>query len=266
MDNQPVKIGLIGCGSITHFIHIPGFQIIPGVVLASACDSSIEAVKSTANRFGISRVSDDYREVVQDPNIDAVVIATPNDFHKEVSIAALAAGKHVLCEKPLGLDSGECLEMAATSKKAGKVNLVSFVYRFVPAMRYMKHLVDSGLVGEIRHYRAFYLQRVPEVWLGWRSNKKQSGSGALGDIGTHLIDFALHLVGDITSVSGWAKTFLPKRQVGGTGKLMVADVDDAVGFLVEFATGATGVIEASRMVPGRGVGQNEYQSVEINGS
>lgn len=156
--------------------------------------------------------------------------------------------------------------MVMAAKESGKINVVSYVYRFTPAMRYMKSIVDSGSLGEIRHFRAFYLQRVPEIWLGWRSHSDQAGSGALGDIGSHLIDFALNLLGDITSVSGWLKTYLPQRRVVETDRLVNVDVDDASGYLAEFACGATGVFEATRMVPGRGVSQNEFQSVEINGS
>jgi predicted dehydrogenase len=266
MNNEPVRIGLIGCGSITHFIHIPGLRLSPGVVLAAACDASIEAARSTASRFGIAKSTDHYQDVIQDPDIDAVVIATPNDLHRPISLEALAAGKHVLCEKPLGLNTRECDEMVAAAQKAGKVNQVSFVYRFVPAMRYMKHLVESGAVGEIRHFRAFYLQSVPEVWLGWRSDRKQAGSGTLGDIGTHLVDFAHYLVGGMTSVSGWTKTFLPQRPMWGTHQMVDVDVDDAAGYLAEFACGATGVFEATRLAPGRGCGRDEFQSVEINGS
>jgi predicted dehydrogenase len=144
--------------------------------------------------------------------------------------------------------------------------MVSFVYRFVPAIRYMKHLVASGALGEIRHFRAFYLQSVPEVWLGWRSDSKQAGSGTLGDIGTHLIDFAHYLIGGITSVTSLTKTFLPQRPLWGTDRLVDVTVDDSSGFLAEFSNGATGVFEATRLAPGRGCGRDEFQSVEINGS
>ena len=217
--------------------------------------------------FGIPKVTLNYHEVIQDPEIDAVVIATPNNLHKSISLEAFNAGKHVLCEKPLGLNLDECVEMAAAAKKSGLVHFVSFVYRFVPAMRYFKFLADSGVFGEIRHFRAQYLQRVPDIWLGWRSHSSQAGAGgALGDVGPHLIDFARHLVGEISSVSGWTKTFLPQRRVAGTDRYVECDVDDASGYLTEFANGATGVFEISRLVPGRGVARNDYQYVEVNGS
>jgi predicted dehydrogenase len=266
MSNKPIKIGLIGCGSITHFIHIPGLKLCPEVRLESACDSHLPSAEATAKKYSISKVTNNYHEVTQDPEIDAVIIATPNNLHKAISLEALSNGKHVLCEKPLGLNTAESDELVDAGEKSGKINMVSFVYRFVPAMRFMKHLVENGTIGEVRHFRAFYLQRVPEVWLGWRSHRNLAGSGELGDVGTHLIDFAHQLVGGITSVSGWTKTFLPERKVWGTDEMRAVDVDDASGYLAEFENGATGVFEATRMAPGRGCGQNEFQSVEINGS
>ena len=266
MNDEKIKIGLIGCGSISHLIHIPGLKISPGVALLSACDSSLDSARSTAEKYGFAKVTSDYQDVLQDAEIDAVVIATPNDLHRPISLAAIRAGKHILCEKPLGLNLAECDEMVMEAQKSWKVNMVSFVYRFTPAIRYMKYLVDSGALGEIRHLRAFYLQRVPEVWLGWRSRRSQAGSGTLGDIGSHIIDLAHYLMGDIKSVSSWVKTFLPRRRVWGTDRFEEVDVDDASGFLAEFACGATGVFEASRLVPGRGCGPTEFISVEINGS
>ena len=265
-DASPLRIGTIGSGSITRFIHVPGFQRCPNVQVTVACDASAETAAATARAVCIPVTKTDYRDVLNNPDVDAVVIATPNYLHRPSTLEALAAGKHVLCEKPLGLNAAECSEMAQAAQRSGLVHMVSFVYRFVPAIRYMKHLVDSGAFGEIRHFRATYLQRVPEIWLGWRSHKALAGSGTLGDIGSHLIDFARYLVGEISAVSGWTKTFLPQRRVAGTNELKNCDVDDAAGYLAEFANGATGVFEVSRLVPGRGIERNDYQYVEINGT
>jgi predicted dehydrogenase len=267
MNSKTIKVGLIGSGAITRFIHVPGFQLCPDVQVTVACDSSIETAEITAHMFGIPKVSTDYHQVIQDPDIDAIVIATPNNLHKPMCLEAFAAGKHVLCEKPMGLNFAECDEMLSAAQDSGLVHFVSFVYRFVPAMRYFVHLSNSGLFGEIRHFRAQYLQRVPDIWLGWRSRSNQAGAGgALGDVGPHLIDFARQLVGEINAVSGWTKIFLPQRRVAGTDSYVDCDVDDAAGFLAEFENGATGVFEVSRMVLGRGVGRNDYQYVEVNGS
>lgn len=265
-DHPLLRIGIIGSGNIARFIHIPGLQRCPGVQVTIACDASAETAEATARAFSVPATTTDYREVISNPDIDAVVIATPNHLHRPISLEALAAGKHVLCEKPLGMNTAECEETAQAARQSKRVHLVSFVYRFVPAMRYLKHLVDSGMFGEIRHFRATYLQRVPDVWLGWRSQKRLAGSGALGDVGSHLIDFAHNLVSEISAVSGWTKTFLPRRRVAGTDRYADCDVDDAAGFLAEFANGATGVFEVSRLVPGRGIERNDFQYVEVNGT
>ncbi len=207
-----IRVGLIGCGSITEFIHIPGLLLCPNVEIAAACDSMEEAAKQTAQKYYVPYHTTEYSRVLDDKNIDAVIIATPNYLHKPISMDAIKKGKHILCEKPIGLNQQECREMVEAVKDRGLINVVSFVYRYTPAMRYLKHLVDQKALGEIRHFRANYLQMVPEVYLGWRSDTNLNGkAGALGDIGIHLIDFARHLVGEITAVSGWTKTFLTSR-------------------------------------------------------
>ena len=250
-DNNIIRIGLIGSGDITRFIHSPGFKLCPNVQIALACDSVQETAENTARMFEIPKVTTNYHEVLDNPEIDAVVVATPNSLHKTISIEALESGKHVLCEKPLGIDLAECNTMVEIAQKSGLVNAVSFIYRFAPAIRYLKYLIDSGALGEIRHFRAQYLQRVPDIFLGWRSKSSLAGAGggALGDVGTHLIDFAHYLVGEIDAVSAWTKTFLPQRRVAGTNHFEDCDVDDAAGYLAEFTNGATGVFEVSRMVP-----------------
>lgn len=262
-----IHVGLIGCGSITEFIHIPGLLLCPDVEISIACDAVEAAAKGIAGKYGILNHTTNYSTVLEEKSIDAVVIATPNYLHKPISMEAIKQGKHILCEKPIGLDLQECSEMVTAVKDSGLINVVSFVYRYTPAMRYMKYLVDQKAFGEIRHFRANYLQSVPEFYLGWRSDPKQNGkAGALGDVGVHLIDFARHLIGEISAVSGWTKTFLTKRHLPGTEKYIDCVVDDAAGYLAEFENGATGVFEVTRLALGRGCGQPEYQYVEINGT
>ena len=264
---QPdVRIGVIGSGAIARFIHLPGFQRCSNAQVMVACDTSADVAEATARAFGIPTSTTDYHEVLANTDIDAVVVATPNHLHHSISIEALEAGKHVLCEKPLGMNVDEAKEMARVAQGSGHVHMVSFVYRFVPAMRYLKHLIDGGHLGEIRHFRATYLQCVPEVWLGWRSHARFAGSGTLGDIGSHLVDFARYLVGEVEAVSSWTKTFLPRRRVRRTERFEDCDVDDAAAYLAEFRQGATGVFEVSRLVPGRGAGRDDFQYVEVNGS
>lgn len=264
---KKINIGLIGSGAITRFIHVPGFQLCHEVEVLVACDADQEIAQTTAEMFGIPNVTTDFREVITDSRIDAVVIATPNYLHRPICLEAFENRKNVLSEKPLGLTLAESKEMLKAAEESNLIHAVSFVYRFAPAMRYLKYLIDSKTLGEIRHFRAQYLQKVPDIFLGWRSKSAQAGrAGALGDIGPHLIDFARLLVGEIKAVSGWTKTFLPQRQVAGTTRYEDCDVDDASGFITEFSNGATGVFEVSRLVPGRGCGKNEFQSVEVNGT
>lgn len=265
--NDTIYVGLIGCGSITEFIHMPGLLICPDVVISVACDISEQAARRMSEKYGIPDYTTSYSNVLSSKKIDAVFIATPNYLHKPISIEAIMKGKHILCEKPIGLDLQECTEMVEAVNGSGLINVVSFVYRYTPAMRYLKYLVDLKAFGDIRHFRANYLQSVPEFYLGWRSDIKQNGpAGALGDIGVHLIDFARHLVGEISAVTGWTKTFLTKRNMPGTEEYIDCVVDDAAGYLAEFENGATGVFEVTRLALGRGCGQPEYQYVEVNGT
>ena len=264
-DNH-LRIGIIGSGFVSRFVHIPGFQLCPGVEVAIVCDATRDVAEAAAQTFGIPATSTDYRDVLQDPNVEAVVIATPNHLHHRMALDALAAGKHVLCEKPLAMNLAEAEEMASAARRSGRVHLVSFVYRFVPAMRYLKYLVDGGHLGTILHFRAQWLQCTPNKKFSWRSESRQSGSGVVGDEGSHLIDFARHLVGEITAVSSWCKTFVTRRLVAGTDRYQDSDSYDAGAFLAEFSSGATGVFEISRLVLGRGTFVNDLQYVEVNGS
>lgn len=265
--NRKLNIGLIGCGWITENVHIPGLLLSGGAALRFACDANLEAAQHLAAVHDIPYVTQDYEDVLADKEVDAVIIATPNNLHKPITLAAIEAKKHVLCEKPIGLNLGECREMATAIEGTGLTNVVSFLYRFVPAMRYIRHLIDEGAFGEIRHFRANYLQLVPEFYLGWRSNPELNGpTGALGDVGVHLIDFARYLVGDFRAVSGYTKTFLHERVLPATGEMIPCELDDAAGYLAEFENGATGVFEVSRLVPGRGCGLEDHQYVEVNGT
>ena len=261
-----LRIGIIGSGFVSRFVHIPGFQRCQGVEVAVVCDAARDVAESAAQAFGIAATTTDYRDVLQEPTIDAVVIATPNNLHYQMTLDALTAGKHVLCEKPLAMSLAEAEEMASAAARSGRVNLVSFVYRFVPAMRYLKSLVDGGHLGEIRHFRAQWLQCTPNKKYSWRSERRQSGSGVVGDEGSHLIDFARHLVGEITAVSAWCKTFVTRRIEAGTGCGKDSDSYDSGAFLAEFSSGATGVFEISRLVLGRGTFVNDRQYVEVNGT
>jgi predicted dehydrogenase len=212
-----------------------------------------EAVRNAAERFGYERWTTDWHELVSDPAIGLLDNGGPNSVHGEPTIAAAEAGKHVLCEKPLGRDAEESYEIWRRVAATGVKHLCAFNYRFVPAVRLARELIDAGELGEIRHFRGRYLQDWgddPSLDT-WRFHSDEAGSGALGDLGAHVIDLCRYLVGEIATVSALAKTFLPGRQV-----------DDAIEAAVEFQSGAVGTIEATRLALGR---RNAFQW-EINGS
>lgn len=240
-------------------------------------DVNEEMAKNGAARYGFERYAADWRTVVEDPDIDLIDICTPNDSHAEIAIAAAQCGKHVLCEKPLARNAGEAKRMLDAVSKAGVKNMVAFSYRRTPAVMLAKKYIEEGAIGKILNFRGTYLQdwsADPNSPLSWRFRKSVAGSGALGDIATHVIDMARYLVGDISQVFGATQTWIPERPVqsGGVDKLgtvkasegvrkEAVDVDDEVSTLVRFANGAVGSIEATRNAWGR----NNFITFEIHG-
>ncbi len=235
-------------------------------------------VTEAADRLGWESVETSWQALVQREDLDLVDVCTPGDTHAEIAIAALEAGKHVLCEKPLANTVEEAEAMTRAAEKAaaaGVRSMVGFTYRRVPAIGLARRLVAEGRLGTIHHVRAQYLQDWivdPEAPLSWRLEKDKAGSGALGDIGAHIVDLTQHIIGDaIRQVSGRLRTFvderpLPAEHAGlsgtpGAGRGPVT-VDDAAVFLAEFRGGALGVFEATRFATGR---KNAIR-IEVNGS
>jgi predicted dehydrogenase len=212
-----------------------------------------QAVGEAARRYGYDYATTDWRDLVADERIGLFDNGGPNSLHAEPTIAAAEAGKHVVCEKPLGRDAAESYEIWQRVAATGVKHLCAFNYRFVPAVRLARELIEAGELGEVRHFRGRYLQDWgDDAGLDtWRFQPAEAGSGALGDLGTHVIDLARFLNGEIASVSGFLKTFLPGRKV-----------DDALEAVVEFENGAVGTIESTRLALGR---RNAFQW-EINGS
>ena len=219
-----------------------------------------EAVAEAARRYGFEGYVTDWRELVQDERIALFDNSGPNNLHTEPSIAAAEAGKHVICEKPLGRDANESHEAWQRVDAAGVKHMCAFNYRFVPAVRLARQMIEAGELGEIFHFRGRYLQEWAvdqDSPIVWRLSKEAAGSGALGDLGAHVIDLARYLLGqEVTTVSALTRTFIESRE--GTK----VDVDDAVEAAVEFSGGALGTLEASRFCPGRRNGL----AFEINGS
>jgi predicted dehydrogenase len=253
------------------------FDVDPKPIMRAICGRNEEAVKEAAEKLGWDGYETDYHTLVNRDDIGLVDVSTPGYLHKDVVLAALAAGKHVLCEKPLANTLAEAQEMLTAANKAGTINVVNFNYRRVPAVQFAKQLIDEGLIGDIRHFRAVYLQdwlKDPKAPLAWRLKKELAGSGALGDIGAHIFDLSYFLVGRVNKVVGTLDTFIKQRPVevassGGSGLSQQAGtemgevtVDDSTTFLAKFANGATGTFEATRLAPGR----RNYNSFEINGT
>ncbi|MFC6798803.1 MULTISPECIES: Gfo/Idh/MocA family protein [unclassified Haladaptatus] len=222
-----------------------------------------QALSEAADRFGFARTATDWRDVVEE--VDVFYNLGPNHLHAEPSIAALDAGTHVFCEKPLATTTADATAMATSASDSDALAGCAFNYRFVPAIQYAKRLIDAGELGEIRHFRGTYLQdwlADPEAPWSWRNDAELAGSGALGDLGAHTVDLAHFLVGDLASVSGNLKTFVEERPVEGSDETRPVTVDDAYTAQAEFENGAVGTFEASRFATGH---KNDHH-IEIHGS
>lgn len=281
---QVLKVAMIGYGfmgkvhshawrTVNHF-----FPDAPLIEMTVICGRSADALEEARVRFGWKEAETDWKAVLSRSDIDIVDICTAGDTHEEIAIAALRAGKHVICEKPLANNGVEAAAMAAAANEAAKKgvkSMVAFNYRRVPALALAKSLIESGKLGRIFHVRANYLQDWiidPEFPLVWRLEKKTAGSGALGDIAAHIVDAAYYLTGaKITHVSGQLKTFIEERPLPGSYTGLTAagtsargkvTVDDTAVFTAQLDNGAIGTFEATRFAAGR----KNAMSIEINGA
>jgi predicted dehydrogenase len=255
-----IGVGMLGYAFMGK-AHANAYRTLPYIVwpppleprLVAIAGRDEHAVGEAARRYGFARAATDWRSLVADPEISLFDNCGPNDLHGEPTIAAAEAGKHVFCEKPLGRDAPEAYEIWQRARAASVVHMCAFNYRFVPAVRRARQLIEAGELGTIHHFRGRYLQDWGAgVGLGhWRFDKAAAGSGALGDLGAHVFDLARYLVGDIHAVAGAVRTFAKGRSV-----------DDAFAATVEFANGALGTVEASRFATGR----KNALSWEINGA
>lgn len=279
------NVGLIGAGfmSKAHSIAYSGMPIFfhpaPAMpVKKMLVDSNPQAALEGKDRFGFQTCSTDWHDIIDDPNIHVVDICTPNNAHAEIAIAAAKAGKHILCEKPLALTCEEAKAMYLAAKEAGVTTMVAFNYRRTPAIQLAKRYIDEGAIGRILDFRGTYLQdwsADPSSPLSWRFQKGICGSGALGDIGTHVVDIIRFLVGEFDSVNARTATYIPWRplQTGAADSLGnnkgtantpkgPVDVDDQCCFMVNCKNGAFGTIEATRNAWGR----NNFITIEIHGT
>lgn len=264
--NSRVRIALIGAGAVTAFHHVPGIQLDPRAELVVVCDSDPGLVERRTQEWAPARGTTDYAAVCADPAVDAVIIATPNYTHRPIALAAIAGGKHVMCEKPLGLHAGEVREMLDAAEAAGLVHMTAFTYRFAPSMRYLKHLVASGQLGQPRHFRSQRFLDLPETSWGWRQYAHLAGAGDLFDMTIHRLDFAMDLLGPLRTVTGAVARFAPRTETPDGAACPPSDVDDWSSLIGEFASGATGVWEGTTLAKGYGLGGYGHEWAEVNGS
>ncbi|MFI6324114.1 Gfo/Idh/MocA family protein [Nonomuraea sp. NPDC050556] len=266
MTEERLGVGMVGYAfmgrvhsqawrSVAAFFDLP---VKPS--MTAVCGRSAADVKLAADRFGWASVETDWRRLIERDDVQIIDICTPGDSHAEIAIAALEAGKHVLCEKPLANTVAEASAMASAAAASTAKSMVAFNYRRVPAVALARKLVAEGRLGTIRHVRAQYLQDWivdPEFPLVWRLRKELAGSGALGDIGAHIIDTAQFISGQLlTGVSGLTETFIKDRPGGEV------TVDDAALFFGRMDGGAVASFEATRFATGR---KNSLR-IELNGS
>ncbi|MFC5651049.1 Gfo/Idh/MocA family protein [Paenibacillus solisilvae] len=278
---KKVRIGMVGYKFMGK-AHSHAYRDLPFFfdtdvepVLQTLVGRDQNAVRLAAEKLGWLSYETDWRRLMERDDIDVIDIGTPNVSHAEIGIAAAKAGKHVLCEKPLAMNALQAKEMWKAAEQAGVIHMICHNYRFVPAVQWAKKLIQEGVLGDIYHFRAQYLQdwiMNPEFPLVWRMRKEVTGSGTLGDLMAHSIDLARFLVGEIREVSGLLETFIKTRPVGEMsggleaaaigGSAAEVDVDDAAAALARFENGAVGVFEATRFAKGNRNGN----CIEINGS
>lgn len=273
---KPLRIGMIGYGfmgkahsnawrKVAHFFpelaHRPVLQVL--------CARDAVKARAFAEVWGYPEVETDWRRLVTREDVDAVDICVPNHLHKEIALAAAAAGKMILCEKPLALDVAEGEAMVAAAERAGVPTMVWYNYRRVPAVTLARQLIDEGRIGRPFHYRAQFLQDwtmaedVPQGGAAlWRLDVKSAGSGVTGDLLAHCIDSAMWLNGPITRVCADTETFIKQRLHQETGRVEPVGIDDACTFMCRFANGSMGTFESTRYARGH----KALKTLELNGS
>jgi predicted dehydrogenase len=255
-----IGVAIIGSGQIALANHLPGFALCPDTKVVALCDSNPAVLEKAGSQTGITSTYSDYREVINRDDVQAVMIGTPNFMHAPIALAAIAAGKHVMCEKPIAMNLAEAMGMVQAANKANVRHMTAFTYRFVPAMRYTEHLVRGGAIGQPYHFRAQRFQDWGNRNLGWRQVKKLAGTGELGDMLSHRIDYGHLLIGPIRRLVADLRRFVDDRSGNPS------DLDDWVAILADFEGDITGVLESTKLATGRGEGHRGQDVCEINGS
>src|SRR5215212_3479581 len=262
--DRPVRVGVLGAGRWAERAHLPGWTRDPRAEVIAVCDVDRGLAEAAGKQFGAAVVSDDYREVVTRNDLDVIDVCTPSHTHFELSMAALEAGKHVLCEKPVAFDFRDTMRAADLARSQGLKTKLGFTFRYSPAMLYMKEMVDQGFCGEPYIYNAYEQN---SQWIDPQTPLRQADHDAdqtriqvssLEGYGAPVIDIARWMVGsDFTSVVGVLRNFVPERVVRATGRMMRMNIDDGDIFIGEFANGAIGSVQTSFVTVGN------YPGIEV---
>lgn len=270
---KEIRIGLVGAGWMgkAHSSALLDAQMLFGpeygtAVFEIVADANEESAKTAQHKIGFKRMTTDWKEVVNDPAVDLVDIATPNSFHYEVAKAALENGKNVYCEKPLSISAEQSRELAELAAQKNVVNYVGYNNTMNPANAYVRDLVQSKKLGRIMKFTGTYDQDQlldEDLPITWRHINKLAGCGALGDLGSHLLSVSQFIMGDIKTVNAMSSTIFPKRpKASGSGEMADVENEDIITFMAKYANGATGTISASRVATGR----KNYLAYEIQGT
>lgn len=240
--SAPIRVGLVGTSWWAEGMFLPALTSHPGAQVAALCGRGRPRAEELAGRFGVPAVFTDYGEMIDRGGLDALVVATPDDLHHPMTLRALGAGLHVLCDKPLASDGAQALEMWRAARAAGVVHLVLFTFRWLPAFRHLEKLVAEGYVGRVHHAEFHYLSGSGRTdAYGWRFDRRRA-NGVLGDVGSHLIDLAHALVGPITRVSARLAVEYPRQAPPGG---VIEPANDVALLQVDFAGGAVGLLQTS---------------------
>jgi predicted dehydrogenase len=257
-------IGQVHCQAYRQIpVMYPDLSAVPRVKMI--VDAAEPVARRVAERFDVGVCQTDWQAAIDDPTIEAIDICVMNRLHEPIAAAAAKAGKHIFCEKPLANTVAEATRMVETVDGTDVVNVVGFNYRHLPAMRTARQMIESGALGEIFHFRGIFAvdDRVPpSVPWAWRFSREEAGGGALASLGSHTLDLARFLVGDVESVTAMMKTFIGERPVRGTDTMRPVDVEDMAGMLMRFQGGATGLLESTWLASGN----KHHHGWEVNGS
>jgi len=266
-------VGVLGYAGVAR-AHLNALQKLPYVFpeppvrfrLVGLGGRSPAGLEAAVRRYGFEYGTTDWRRLVEDPRIDLFINCAPNDTHAEPCLRAVQAGKHLLCEKPLARDAREAKRMWDGVRRKRIVHQVSYNYRFVPAVRLAREMIQAGDLGEIIHFRTRYADDTlsdPAAPHSWRQEKRRAGSGAVGDIASHALDLGRFLIGELKSLSGMSRIVVPRRPArAGSRQTKPVDVEDLYVGAIEFANGAMGTLEVSMFCPGR----KNYLTFEVNGT